>query len=331
MSGRRVKVAVVSEATLLLDRGHRWPLLDGLDVRGVKYAPDREAFTESLQGCAAIVAGPEPYDRAVLAALPDLEVICRSGVGCDQIDIGAAEDLGILVTTTPGLTTHTVAEHALGLLLALLHRIPASDAAVRAGGWRDTGLFHELRSMSVGVVGFGAIGRRFAELVVPFGARVRAFDTQGSTSASHGILQTDSLEELLSSSNVLSLHVPLTASTRHLIGHQELALMEPGSYIVNTARGGVLDESALVEAMESGQIAGAALDVFSQEPLDPHSRLRDLPNCILTPHNSSFGVGAIRGVSEMICGQLEMVINHRLPAGAVNDPPAPRLLKVESR
>ena len=324
MTRRISRVALVSEATLLLAPGYQWQNLEYVDIHPVRRAADREVFQRDLQGSEAIVAGPEAYDRELLGLLPDLKLICRSGVGFDQIDVGAADDLGILVTTTPGVTAPFVAEHTLALVLALLHRIPTNDARVRAGGWREGGFFPELRAKTVGIVGFGAIGRCFAELVAPLGAQVVVHDARPIINCPDGVERARSLEDLLTTCDVVSLHVPLTEATRNLIGRTQIALMPRGSFLVNTARGGVVDESALADSLESGHLAGVALDVFAVEPLDMDSPLRRSPNCLFSPHVASFGERSIAEVTSMICTQLSRALRGEVPPGVVNSPLRPR-------
>jgi len=249
----------------------------GLDVeQGFDLAIEREAV--------AILAGPIiPLDRAHLSRLKTCRAIVRYGVGLDNVDIDAATELGIAVGNVPEYGHEEISNHAIALLLALSRKLFAFDAAVRRGG---TGIpapqsVARLSQRTLGLVGYGRIGRRVAEKARAFGLEVVAYDPYASTADGVELL---GLDELLRRADILSLHVPLTPETRHMIGARELALLEPGSLVINIGRGGLVDEDALVAALHSGHIAGAALDVTEIEPLPLSSPLLDAPNVILTPH-----------------------------------------------
>lgn len=235
--------------------------------------------------CVAILAGAEPLGAEVLEKLPALRCISRCGAGLDSIDLQAANARGIRVFNTPDALTRAVAELALGLLLALLRRIPLADRSLRRGEWRkETGSL--LLGRTVGVVGLGRIGRAFAAMLKALGCTVLASDpyADASWAAAQGI-ELLPLDELLARSDVVSLHVALSPETRGLIGAAEIARMRDGALLVNVSRGEVVDEEALLVALRTGRLGGAALDVFRTEPY--RGPLTELDTVVLTPHIGS--------------------------------------------
>jgi D-3-phosphoglycerate dehydrogenase len=244
-----------------------------------------QAFDLAVEcDAAAILAGPiVALDRGHLERLDGCRAVVRYGVGLDNVDVDAAQELGIAVGNVPEYGHEEISNHAIALLLALARKLPAFDAAVRSGG-TDIPAPQSVRRLShstLGLVGLGRIGRRVAEKARAFGLTVVAHDPYARADAGVELLE---LNELLERADVLSLHVPLTPETRHMIGARELALLRPGAFVINIGRGGLLDEDALVEALRSGHVAGAALDVTEIEPLPADSPLLDVPNVILTPH-----------------------------------------------
>ena len=228
----------------------------------------------------AVLARQGPVDEAVMLASRRLRIVARHGVGVDNVDLEAAARSGVIVTRAPGSNTQAVAEHTLAVLLAMLKDLRPLAEHVASGNWRDAATqVRDAAGLRLGLVGFGAIGRAVARLAEAFGMEVRAYDPAAST----GPL-APSLSALLAESEAVSLHCPLTLATRHLIGRAEIAAMPPGGFLVNTARGGLIDEAALLEALDAGHLAGAALDVTEREPPDPASPLRSHPRVILTPH-----------------------------------------------
>jgi D-3-phosphoglycerate dehydrogenase / 2-oxoglutarate reductase len=267
------------EHRVLVSAGH-----DVIDTQelglGVEEAFDLAVASDAV----AILAGPIiPLDRAHLERLDACRAVVRYGVGLDNVDIDAAQELGIAVGNVPEYGHEEISNHAIALLLALARRLPAFDAAVRRGG-TDIPAPQSVARLSrrtLGLVGNGRIGRRVAEKARAFGMTVVAHDPYANAAAGVELL---GLDELLERADILSLHVPLTPETRHMIGARELALMAPGSLVINIGRGGLVDEDALVATLRSGHIAGAALDVTEIEPLPLDSPLLDAPNVILTPH-----------------------------------------------
>lgn len=267
------------ERRVLESAGH-----DVLDTQALGLAVE-DAFGLAVEhGAAAILAGPiVALDREHLARLGGCRAVVRYGVGLDNVDVDAARELGIAVGNVPEYGHEEISNHAVALLLALARKLPAFDAAVRRGG---TGIpapqsVRRLSQGTLGLVGLGRIGRRVAEKARAFGLTVVAYDPYATAGDGVELLE---LDELLARADVLSLHVPLTPETRHMIGARELALLRPGALVINIGRGGLLDEDALVQALRSGHVAGAALDVTEIEPLPLESPLLDAPNLLLTPH-----------------------------------------------
>ncbi|MCA1647638.1 MAG: phosphoglycerate dehydrogenase [Chloroflexi bacterium] len=268
--------------------GHEVAVVDSLSIR------TEAALIDALQGMAASLASIEPYTAAVLAEAPDLRVISRLGVGYDAIDVDAATRRGIVVCTTPGANHHSVADLAVGLILVCLRRIVAAAELVRAGAWLPPWVGSEVRATTIGVVGAGLIGREVIKRLHGFEPRLLAYDVVESPEMVERFgVEYVSLDELLRQSDVLTLHAPLLPETRGLIDASALAKMKPSAYVVNTARGPLVDEAAITRALHAGQIAGAALDVFEREPLPASSPLRQAPNLLLTPHLAGVWTSAV--------------------------------------
>lgn len=255
------------------------------------------------------------------AAAPGLRVIARHGAGVDGIDLPAAEARGLTVTRAAGANARSVAEHAMALMLSLLKDLPSVAAGMREGLWEKTSrMTRDVEGVSLGLVGYGAIGSRVARFADAFGMRVAAYDPLLPAGPLPGPGErVADLSTLLARSEVLSLHCPLEVTTRGMIGERELAALPRGAILVHTARGGIVDEAALLAALESGHIAWAGIDVFAKEPLDAASPLRAHPRVLPTPHlaaNTPLGaVGMSTGAAESIVA----VLAGRLPAlpGAV--------------
>jgi D-3-phosphoglycerate dehydrogenase len=237
-----------------------------------------------------------PISAEVVAALEKCRVIVRYGIGVDNVDLQAAASRGIAVCNIPDYCVDEVAEHALALALALARQLPQVDAALRAGTWKITPPrpFPALRDVVFATAGFGRIARAVLERAKAFGFQLAAYDpfVHGTAFAEHGIRQLDR-DELFRQAGILSLHLPLTAETRHFVGRPELGMMLPEAILVNTARGGLIDTVALAEALAGGRLHGAGLDVFENEPLPAAHPLRTAPNAILTSHVAWYSAGSI--------------------------------------
>ena len=266
-----------------------------------------------VAGSVAAIVSTDPFDGTVFQAAPALRVIARVGVGTDSIDLEAATAAGVVVTTTPGANRETAADHALAMILAALRRVVEHDASVRRGEWRRGGDLTpwDLHGTTVGLVGYGDIGRAVGRRVAGFGARVLASDPALATGVP--------LATLLERSDVVSLHLPLSAATRNLIGAAELARMPEHAVLVNTSRGGLVDEPALVEALRAGAIRAAALDVFADEP-HLTSGLADLPNVVLTPHIGGLSERSIALMTERATDQVLAVLAGRPDRSCVANP-----------
>lgn len=262
----------------------------GLEVAvlppGEANLPTEAELIDSLHGIDATIAGSEPYSQRVFAAHPQLKVVARVGVGYDAVDLAAATAAGTAVTIAPGTNQGSVAEHAFALMLAFTRHVPARHAGIAAGGWPRF-MSAPLRGRTLGLAGLGRIGKAVATRALAFEMRVLAYDPYPDTAfcAAHGI-GVVSFDELLRESDFLSLHLPLTPQTRHVINRDALARMKPGAVLVNTSRGGLVCEADLVPALREGRLAGAALDVFEDEPTAADNPLRILPNVVLTPHSA---------------------------------------------
>ncbi len=238
----------------------------------------KEEVIAKLQGYDGVVAGLEPYDAQVLSALPQLKCVSRCGVGVDNIDLSVAKARGIAVLNTPQVVVQPVAELTLALIFDLLRKTTAHATAMRRKKWeRFTG--SQLAGKTIGIIGLGRIGRRVAELLGRLDAKVIGFDVKpdAAWAKTQGVT-LKSLDELLVVSDIVSLHV----AGHFCLGTKELARMKKGAIVINTARGALIDEGALVDALRSGHLAGAGLDVYAQEPYT--GPLCDLPNVVLTPH-----------------------------------------------
>ncbi len=277
------RLAVITDLDLGGDTVER-SILEPLGFQVARY----ECRTEDdviacAQGADALMVQWAPVTDRVLAQLPSCRVISRYGIGVDMIDIDAAARHGVAVHNVPDYCIEEVATHSVAMFLALNRQIVALDRQVVGGGWapRQVAPPRRLSEMTVGVVGLGRIGARVAAALVGVGCgRVIGFDP---VSVPAGV-ESVRLDRLLRDSDAVLLHCPLIPSTRHMIGPDTLARMRPGALIVNVSRGGLIDEDALAQALQSGRIGGAALDVFSAEPLPANAALRAAPNVIATPH-----------------------------------------------
>jgi D-lactate dehydrogenase len=225
-------------------------------------------------------------DRRVIESLPNLKLIVTRSSGFDHIDIQAAGERGIVVSNVPGYGSMPVAEHVFALLLAVLRKVLKADSAVRASKWLSPELQGRLvNGKTFGVIGTGAIGESVARIAKAFGAKVIAYDVvKKPVLEAEGVLKYVSLEEVLEKSDIISLHIPLTKETYHMINRCSIAKMKKGAILINTSRGQIIDQEALVEALRTGKLAGAGLDVFEKEPPNPDDPILRLENVVLTPH-----------------------------------------------
>ncbi len=263
-----------------------------------------------LKGVDGYIAGLDTIDRAALEAADRLKVIARYGVGVDKVDLSAAQERSIVVANTPDANSVSVSELAVGLILCLARSIPQSIAALRSGGWpRNRGL--TLEGKTIGLIGFGAVGKDVARRLSGWKCRIIASDLAPDLNAARDLgVELLPTEAILSQADFLSLHIPVVPATRLMVNAEFLARMKSGAFLINTARGELIDEIALANAINSGQIAGAALDVFSQEPPDKENCLLKLPAVIATPHcgahtdgaTNAMGWGALKACISVLRG-----------------------------
>ena len=238
--------------------------------------------------------------------------IAKHGVGTNDIDVAAAAALGIPVSITTGSNGHSVAEHALMLIMALLKDAVRQDRLIRDGVWDKNQYYgRELRGQHLAIIGFGFIGQTLARMAAPLGMKISAFDPHTPESAFRdGVARETDLDRLIAEADVISLHCPLTEETRHLIDARRIALMKPGAYLVNTARGEVVDEEALIAALRDNRIAGAGLDSFAIEPPASDNPLFSLPNTLVSPHVAGVTLDAKRAMSVMAAENILATLRH---------------------
>jgi phosphoglycerate dehydrogenase-like enzyme len=275
----------------VLDDTHR--AYEGtLGIRRLRERADVRIFTEpfgppaALRGFEALVANRERtrFTRALLEQLPDVRIIAQTGNHAYHIDLSAAEERRVIVAKATGGGCTSAAELAIGLMLAVMRQIPAGDRAVKGGAW-PTPMTRVLRGKTLGIVGLGYVGRHVLKIATAFEMKVLAWSPHlDAAAAAAAGAESRALDDLLRESDVVSIHATLSPESRGLIDGRRLGLMKPTAYLINTARGPIVDEAALCAALGEGRIAGAGLDVFDEEPLPPRHTLRKLPNVVLTPH-----------------------------------------------
>jgi D-3-phosphoglycerate dehydrogenase / 2-oxoglutarate reductase len=279
--------------------------------------PDADVAT-----AVAVIAGPRRYDGAFMDRAPDLKVIARTGIGVDGVDVAAATGRGIAVCNTPDGPTISTAEHAVALMLFVAKNVGAAQAALRTG--RSDGYFAahrglELSGKVLGLVGFGRIGRHVAQIARGLGMEVRFFDPfVAASDVPAGVARAEALSGLLAAADVVSLHLPLTESSRGMFGPKQFASMKPGAILINTARGGLVDQGSLLAALEAGRLFGAGLDVTAPEPLQPEHPLLHHPDVVITPHIASATAEGKARMFEIAFRQAIAVIEGRRPEHLVN-------------
>ena len=287
-----MKIVVLDGATLN-PGDNPWDALAALGEITVHARSARAEIVPRARGAAVVLTNKTVLEAAILAELPELRFVAVLATGYNVVDVDAARARGIRVANVPEYGTDSVAQHVLALLLELAHGVGEHDAAVHAGEWQrcpDFSFWHrpplELASLTMGIVGFGRIGRRVGELARALGMQVQASTRPGTT---HGETPAAgfawrSIDQLFAEADVVSLHCPLTSDNARFVDAALLARMKRTAFLINTARGGLIDEAALARALAAGQIAGAALDVVSEEPIRADNLLLAAPRCILTPH-----------------------------------------------
>src|SRR5512133_470259 len=281
-------------------------------------------LAEAIPDFAALIVRSQTKVTAkILNAAKKLRVVGRAGVGVDNVDVETATRRGVVVLNAPGANTISTAEHTFSLLLCVARKIPAADAMIHGGSWDRKNLEGvELYNKTLGIIGMGRIGSELGRRAIAFGMRVVAFDPYLSASRARSLQVelAEDLDELLPLADFISLHTPLTAETRHILNAERLAKTKRGVRIINCARGGLIDEQALADAISSGHIAGAALDVFETEPLPPDSPLRKIPNLVLTPHLGASTAEAQESVGIEIAQSIRAALLEGTIRNAVNMP-----------
>lgn len=245
---------------------------------------DGSTLSKELEGCCAVVAGSEPYTAEVLKSLPNLRVIARTGVGFDAIDLKTCDELGIVVTTTPGVNHHAVAEHAIALLMGIARGFPDQDDRVRSGNWLRIAR-PRVMDRTLGLIGLGRIGQAVATRAVGLGMKVVACEPYPDMDFVDKLgIELLELDGLYAISDFVSLHNPLSDKSRKMMNAEAFSKMKSGAVLINTARGALVNEEDLIQALESGKLAGAGLDVFNVEPLSVESPLTKMSNVLLSGH-----------------------------------------------
>lgn len=284
------------------------------DGRGLREAE----LVKAIPGCTALIAGMDDVtEKAIKAGSPTLKLVARIGVGYNNVDLGAAERYGVKVTITPDANMYSVADLALGLLLSVARSIPTHDQITRAGEWRRIN-GSELHDKTLGIIGLGKIGLEVAKRAKGFGMQIIAYDLFKNPAAAEKYdISYTSLEELLNQADFVTLHAPEVEATKGIINRQTLSLMKPSAYLINTARGPLVNESDLYDALKERKIAGAGLDAFAQEP-PADKRFFQLDNVVLTPHAGASTVEANDRMSLMAVDEVLRVISGRPPVNTIS-------------
>uniref|UniRef100_A0A7C3WK83 Glyoxylate reductase n=1 Tax=Thermofilum pendens TaxID=2269 RepID=A0A7C3WK83_THEPE len=290
-----------------------------------EWPPSRQELLEKVKdkdGLLCLLT--DKIDKEVFDAAPNLKVVSTYSVGFDHIDVAEATRRGVYVTNTPGVLTDAVAEFTVGLILAVTRRIVEADKLIRSGGWDKP--WHpyfltgpELRGKTVGLIGLGRIGVAVAKRLSSFDVKMLYYDIERRWDVETVLnIEYTDIDTILREADIVSLHVPLTKDTYHLINEERLRKMKKTAYLINTARGAVVDTAALIKALEESWIAGAALDVFEQEPLPPDHPLTKFENVVLTPHIASATIEARQRMAELAAKNLVAVLKGEMPPALVN-------------
>ncbi|MEM2926498.1 MAG: phosphoglycerate dehydrogenase [Candidatus Bathyarchaeia archaeon] len=279
-----------------------------------------EELIEELRDVDAVFAGGDPFTAKVITSTRNLKIIARDGVGLDRVDLEAATKAGIVVTIAPTVC-ESVADLAFGLILCVMRRILIADRGVRFQEWNLRRKFvgRDVHGATLGIIGLGRVGSGVAKRASGFKMRILGYDPYVKPERMRELgVEPSDLDTLLRESDVVTIHTPLTEETRGLIGAREIGLMKDGSYLINTARGAIVDEKALYEALRTGKLAGAGLDVLTVEPPNPENPLLKLENVVLTPHIGNDTVEAFRRLSLQVAEDIIRVLDGKPPLNPVN-------------
>lgn len=298
----------------LIERGYEIKMGSGATV---------EAIQRDVADCDAILARTAPFPAAVLEAGEKLRVVARHGVGVDNIDVKRAEELGIWVTNAPESNSNTVAEHTCLLILALVRKLIPVCEAFRGGNFevRNQLRGNDLAGKTIGIVGLGKIGRLVAQKLAAFDVNIIGYDALLKPEQyPEGVTASEGWDDLFSRADFVTLHIPATKETIGVVGEREFGLMKPTACLVNAARGEVVDEPALIAALEAGEIGGAGLDVFAQEPPDSANPLMGMQNVVATPHNAALTDECMVRMAVHAAMGIDDVLSGRTPKWPVNNP-----------
>ena len=327
---------MTSRATVFLT-DYAWPdvaieseIIEGAGLRLVT-GPAKAASAEVIARLAAehrpaaIMTNWAPVSAAAIAASPSLRIVARLGVGLDNIAVDEAARRGVWVTNVPDYCIEEVSDHAVAMVLAWARGLVRFDREVKAGRWEPASArLRRVRDLTCGIIGLGRTGGRTAEKLHGFGVRLLGH-TRSADGAAAALVQATALEDLLSRCDVVIVHVPLTAQTHHLLGRGQIELMRPGAFLVNVSRGAVIDSIALIEALESGRLAGAALDVLEDEPRVPPGLLR--PDVILSPHVAFSSEASLRDLRRKASEEVVRVLRGEPPQQGRNHPRPPPAIR----
>lgn len=275
----------------------------GIEIVNKSVNFDQAEFERIIPEFDALIIGAHEFEEKDMERCPKLKIICKHGVGLNNIHLEKARELGIAVTNAPGTNSNAVADLTFGLMLSVARKISHSSALVKEGVWKSH-IGEDVCGKTVGLLGFGAIARKVANRAKGFDMRVLAYDpyVKELPEEYKGFVTLCSLEDVIRGCDFLSVHLPLTEETKNMISAKELSMMKPGSYLINTARGGIVNEMDLYEALKSNHLNGAAMDVVENEPMTADHPLLSLPNVVVTPHIGMYSKEAISAVSE-ICAK----------------------------
>lgn len=275
----------------------------GIEITNISVGFDQAEFERIIPEFDALIIGAHDFSEADMERCPNLKIICKHGVGLDNIHLNKARELGIAVCNAPGTNSNAVADLALGLMLSVSRKISHSAGLVRQGVWKSH-IGEDVCGKTLGLLGFGAIAKGVARRARGFGMKILAYDPFVAQLPEEfaGWVELVSKENVISACDFLSVHIPLTPETKNSISAAELAQMKQGAYVINTARGGIVDEAALYDALVSGHLNGAAMDVVESEPMTADHPLLSLDNVVVTPHIGMYSKEAINAVS-LICAE----------------------------